>query len=120
MDKKTLEALKKCIEKYEKYVEIAKGAKEVITYYNRGKYGIILTPSACPLCDLFFNNNCRRCPIKINTGSIECGKTPYMPLSKYFLYEKYSNYKTNRRLKKLLQAEVDFLKSLLPEEVLGG
>lgn len=31
----------------------------------------------CPLCKLFFDNNCAGCPVAIDTGETSCRSTPY-------------------------------------------
>ena len=31
----------------------------------------------CPLCKMFFNDNCEGCPVKETTGLVSCDDTPY-------------------------------------------
>ena len=68
----------------------------------------------CPLCQLFFlkNDNCGGCPVFNKTGLDLCGGTPYGTWS-----GTGDTYKTatTPELKRLAQAELDFLKSLLPK-----
>ena len=100
MDKVTLSALKKSIEKWERR---AKGKK---------------TDDECPLCDLFrlyvvedddgsgefeFHENriCAGCPVFAKTGEIRCAGSPY---------DKWIDDESVENAKK----ELKFLKSLLP------
>lgn len=118
MNKETLEALKKCIEKYERYVEIAKNIKLTINFQASESYGLIFGVQQCALCNLFYDLYCDGCPIAINTNQTHCGGTLYESIINAIGAN--VNSKKNKLIIKLLQAEVDFLKSLLPEEVLGG
>lgn len=55
----------------------------------------------CPLCQMFLQiSTCRGCPVMARTGKPECRGTPYR-----------QSVNTNE----IAQAELDFLKSLLPE-----
>lgn len=91
MTKKTLKALRGSIQKWEKIVEG--------TGVDQGVYN-------CPLCQLFYRLDCKGCPVFERTGYPFCDKTPYREWEDDCTPE----------LKKLAQAEVDFLKSLLPKE----
>lgn len=100
MNDETLEALKGSIEKWEKIV--------AGTGINEG-------PLNCPLCQMFFIGHeyeeskiCRGCPVMEKTGQTRCGGTPYIDYEKSFLDPR------EPIMKKLAQAELDFLKSLLP------
>ena len=88
MDEGTLEALKGSIRKWEAIVN-GTGTDE------GGRN--------CPLCQLFRYDDdlCLRCPVMLHTGSDCCIGTPY---------RKYRDNKTTENA----QAELDFLKSLLP------
>ena len=88
-NKKTLKALQGSIKKWENIV--------AGTGVDRGTEN-------CPLCQLYINNRCEGCPVKKKTQLIGCLGTPYGA------YE--SSHKDH---KKLAQAEVYFLKSLLPK-----
>lgn len=91
MDAKTFEALKGSIQKWERIVE------------GTGRnYGAV----DCPLCELFNryeHDLCAGCPVSESTGRLGCGGTPY------------ENYRVTGTTE-AAQAELDFLKSLLPEE----
>jgi len=34
-------------------------------------------PDNCPLCKLYFDKNCKGCPVRIATGEILCDGSPY-------------------------------------------
>jgi len=87
MDAKTLEALKGSIAKWETVRETLK--QEGVT--------------DCPLCQLFYNNGCKGCPVSKKTRQINCCGTPFK--------EFYKDPSVARA-----QAELDFLKSLLPKD----
>jgi len=97
MKERTLAALKESIEKWERR---AAGDHD-------GKLGT----SGCPLCQLFNKNsydvtqNCIGCPVYETTGVRHCINTPYY------------TYAHGDRTDADAQAEVDFLKSLLPPAV---
>lgn len=58
----------------------------------------------CPLCQMFVHGKaatCRGCPVRTRTGKSSCDGTPYY-------YYEHGDTQT-------AQAELDFLKSLLPE-----
>lgn len=60
----------------------------------------------CPLCQMFvkgrsFNGECVGCPVMVRTGKLGCHGSPY--------------YDVILSQPKTVQAELDFLKSLLPE-----
>jgi hypothetical protein len=108
MKPSTLEALKLSIAKWETNAK-AQHWREVDIGAN-----------SCQLCR-FFNrdgmvyNQCFGCPVLAHTGRPYCGETPY---SEVFLtmhkFEEDENCMELDELRKLCQAEVDFLKSLLP------
>lgn len=101
MKKKTLVALKGSIEKWEKIVA-GKGK-------DRGTEN-------CPLCKLFWaqKQTCQYCPVERISKRGCCENTPY---------DAWNVWKENtekdrvvdKQSKQLAQAELDFLKSLLPE-----
>jgi hypothetical protein len=94
MDKKTLAALKRSIEKWEGN---ASGR-----YVRTGVYD-------CPLCGLFWNDRCSGCPVQARTGSKYCKASPYD-------YAEQAREGGDAMLfRKASQKEVEFLKSLLPE-----
>lgn len=100
MDAKTLEALQGSIEKWEAIV--------AGTGTNGG-------PCDCPLCQLYNVNSwlttdrCIGCPVMERTGLQLCADSPYMD------YEQAEEDNADKeQLEELAQAELDFLRSLLP------
>jgi hypothetical protein len=75
----------------------------------------------CALCEMFVENitgemlMCKGCPVSERTGESNCYRTPW-----YMVRDALSEWKcddceeTKNEYKKLAQAELDFLKSLLP------
>lgn len=107
MDEKTLAALNGSIAKWEAIVagdEIDDGVRN------------------CPLCVMFFYDDCAGCPVAEKTGNWSCIKSPYDSWSKYnnsnSRMRPISEQPQKRRAKltRLAQAELDFLRSLLPAE----
>lgn len=90
MDEQTITALKGSIAKWEAIVD---GTGE-----DDG-------PENCPLCQLFHGkpNYCKGCPVQERTGMHSCMDTPY------------ERYATDSETDETAQEELDFLKSLLPE-----
>jgi len=107
MDKKTLEALRKSIEKWEKIVA-GKGE-------DQGS-------SNCALCQLFMERGCRGCPVFFETGITACYDTPYddwinHQKDEHFYGSKIMGYIIKcPECKRLAQEELEFLKSLLPKK----
>lgn len=92
MDERTLAALKGSIEKWEKIV---------------AGTGLDKGPDNCPLCQLFYQDDCRGCPVYDFTGQIWCRGSPN---------EWYSQTEDGSAAEKsAAQAELDFLRSLLPD-----
>lgn len=94
MDKRTLEALKGSIAKWEAIV---------------AGTGIDLGPDNCPLCQQFYHiwsvdTNCVGCPVSTVTGKSCCRGTPY------------DTYDESGESKAVALQELNFLKSLLPTE----
>ena len=103
MDTKTLEALKASIAKWERNVQ-ATTPEEVKT-----------GPAECPLCKLFHGKLCNGCPVKEKVEYGFCVRTPYGDA------ERAADAWLRRPeaqpfFQKKAQDEVDFLKSLLPQE----
>jgi len=106
MNKKTLRALKKSIKKWEK----------IVAGKGKDKGG-----ENCALCKLFAEDECVDCPVYIKTGECGCGDTPYI---EWRSHQSYHFYTTEEEAfvvkcptcKELAQKELEFLKSLLPEE----
>ena len=69
----------------------------------------------CPLCQLFFTRRgpqqlfCEGCPVKERTGQPCCEGSPYQEWSE-------NPHASGDEAKRIAQAEVDFLRSLLPPE----
>lgn len=80
----------------------------------------------CPLCKLFFRPTneklwCQGCPVFDATGEVSCHDTPYEnyitdPLELHGVRIKDLLAIDQARVRPLAQAELDFLRSLLPEE----
>lgn len=109
MDKRTLKALKDSIRHWE---EIASGE------------GVERGTSNCALCKLFFADGCNGCPVRERSGQLCCCGTPYFDWCDVFEGQPRAGYREtkdagrrafNKTLRKAAQAELDFLKSLLPE-----
>lgn len=109
MDDRTLEALYGSIRKWEAIV-----AGE----------GVDEGPDNCPLCLLFYAPAlCRRCPVYQKTGASDCVGTPYIEWHKWAelletstVFARPDDAMPDPLGVRLAQAEVDFLKSLLPPE----
>jgi hypothetical protein len=111
MDAKTLEALKGSIAHWEKNAQAEHHYEFSVSAYD------------CPLCDLFLDASCRKCPVMALTGERFCGGSPYdaarQALHRWQYYDGIESDYGGRMeaASKAAQAEVAFLKSLLPEEV---
>jgi len=104
MDAKTLKALRGSIAKWE---AIVAGTGEDKGIFN------------CPLCLLFNSgdgNRCKGCPVAESVGEIFCFHTPYSEWSELDDDVVYDDNGLTAEGRRLAQAEVDFLKSLLPKE----
>ena len=93
MNAKTLEALLGSIAKWQ---AIIAGTAED---YGR---------TNCPLCQMFWENDCDGCPVKKKTGLEDCDGSPYEKIDKAYK----CGYK--QPPPELAKAELEFLKSLLP------
>ena len=89
MDERTLTALKESIAKWEKRAA--------------GDHSLKTGIDACPLCTLFHPRCISECPVAQKVGHSYCTETPY---------HKYIRDPTNETA----EAELNFLKSLLPVE----
>ncbi len=113
MDKRTLTALEGSIAKWE---AIVNGT------------GVDGGTDNCPLCKEFYNEAdeddeytqcCKNCPVSIAVeGQDSCCGTPYEKWGEYHILHNRNLYTQrvvfDEKSKQLAQAEVDFLKSLLP------
>lgn len=105
MDAKTLKALKGSIKKWER---IAAGT------------GLDKGDDNCPLCKVFKQGAviCGGCPVALHSGAVNCKNTPYLDWLNVENVIGGRNYNkaTTPQLKAAAQAELDFLRSLLPAE----
>ena len=103
MNKETLKALKGSIEKWENIVD----GKDVDN-----------ATEDCPLCQLFWDEDCESCPVCKKTGRNECSNTPYVKWRLHHI-EKHYGYTPLRNecpeCKEIAIEELNFLKSLLPK-----
>ena len=107
MNKKTLEALKGSIVKWEKIVDGT---------------GVDEGDRNCPLCTLFSDFGCSKCPVSLKVYDTVCGGTPYQNWTSHQNYKHNGIYNESKHVecpdcKRLAKKEVDFLKSLLPKEI---
>jgi len=103
MEKRTLTALKGSIAKWK---AIVAGTGE-----DRGN-------DNCPLCLEFWlkKRSCAQCPVAIATGKWGCEDSPYEDWDEAWSDDiDAARIATTSDLIELAQAELDFLKSLLPE-----
>lgn len=98
MDNKTLGALKGSIKKWQDIVD---------------GIGVDKSASNCPLCLLFIDDDCNGCPVMRRTGATYCEETPYYDARLTIGYAQLVKTDVQRAA---AQAELDFLKSLLPKE----
>lgn len=107
-DKRTLVALEKSIEKWQ---EIANGIG-----FSNGKYN-------CPLCALFWVNDCLGCPVSEKTHRVGCAGTPYSRWDDHMFKRHNIKEEWDRSgclcdiCKELAENEVAFLKSLRPKTI---
>lgn len=97
MNANTLEALKGSIAKWEAIV---------------AGTGIDEGDKNCPLCQAFAN--CDGCPVAEMTEQYACEGTPYYKFRSAL--DEFPGKAVTKKQKKLAQAELDFLRSLLPSE----
>ena len=100
MKPKTLRALYGAIEKWE---GIASGK------------GVDRGVANCPLCRLFYRYGCIDCPVALKSGHSECRNTPYGTWCVEATARNGGGVAITPRAKRAARAEVEFLKSLLPE-----
>jgi hypothetical protein len=100
MKKKTLDALKGSIRKWE---QIRDGLIE-----DQGTHN-------CPLCKLFHAFECVGCPIQQHTGQKGCVGSPYEAYNDIYFDDGDDEDSNPEHKKKLAQDELDFLISLLPK-----
>jgi len=110
MDKKTLEALKGSIKKWE-------------NIENWG--GIDKGSDNCPLCQVFGDNDCEDCPVMMKTGKTQCNGSPWLDFRRHIGAEHSNEPKDEAgwiiykvycdECKRLARKEKRFLISLLYE-----
>jgi hypothetical protein len=97
MDNQTLAALKGSIRKWENIV--------AGTGVDKGVFN-------CPLCELFWDDDCTGCPVSERTGLMNCRGTPYNMWEALTKRDDATHGDPERIA--AAQAELDFLRSLLP------
>jgi len=105
MDKETLEALKKSIEYWEDNLAFAMARK----YKN-----IDTTSESCALCEMFVYIDCCGCPVFDKVGILGCRSTPYGKVSSILNNAAFFGL-GYAGITKACRKELEFLKSLLPE-----
>lgn len=108
MDAKTLTALQESIAHWERNV----AAKQVDD--------VSIQSDDCALCAMFAKGRprpevCGGCPVTWVNGQKECEGTPYYD-ARFAYYSWDGGASTRKAFRKAAQAEVDFLKSLLPQD----
>ena len=97
MPARTLKALKGSVRKWEKIV-----AGDMVDKADAN----------CPLCQMFARITCDGCPVKAKSGQDQCWNTPY--LTKWKRVAGLGHTADSPAKKKAAEAELRFLKSLLP------
>lgn len=103
MDDKTLAALKASIAKWDRNAE----ADTPDAY--------LVDAEDCPLCDLFWRNECGGCPVKAATGQVCCDGSPYikaLAARRRWIFGAGPAFAAH----KAVRAEAAFLRSLLPKD----
>lgn len=96
--------------------ETLKALQESIAHWERlstgnTKQGEGIGYNHCALCELFWDNNCKDCPIYEHTKFMSCARTPYVEADRCF-----DEYGLNSpEFKEAALKELEFLKSLLPK-----
>lgn len=90
-----------------------KAIEKAIDKWNFVSYGLMQSKGRknCPLCVLFYDNDCYLCPIySTNPDNYKCKNTPCRKIKSYtYLYD-FPEMADN------VEREIIFLCSLLPEE----
>ncbi len=104
MDEKTLKALKASIRHWRANVRAIMPDQASVS------------ESDCVLCAQFISNSgCNGCPVKQRTGRMFCQRSPYMAArNAYLRWCGDDSLENRRKWRKQAQAELDFLRSLLP------
>ena len=102
MDAKTKEALLASIKHWEENLAAESPEQASVDGEN------------CALCQTF--TNCRSCPVFFSTGLPQCENTPYYLARVALQRWKFAQMPAQKKVwEEAAQAEIDFLKSLLPE-----
>lgn len=93
--------------------EVLEALEDSIAHWERMRDGTaaeheIPNVVSCALCVLFFYNDCDGCPVKEKTKHILCRRTPYRNASMC--------KSDDPKWHELHDAEVQFLRSLLPKQ----
>lgn len=110
MNSKTQKALLNSIEHWHQNLNIL-----ILNHLSNSPLttNINMTASTCPLCSLFFDSNCKNCPITINNPShCACTNTPYIDAANWF-YNGLTNHDYSLGYE-VISNELEFLISLLP------
>ena len=106
MEAETLKALQGSIEKWQRIV--------------RRTSAVDHGTQNCPLCTMFYEANCKSCPVRHATGQVHCYGSPYDEWSIHnFLCESLTHHHRTPGCKeclRLARAELAFLVRLLPDK----
>ncbi len=103
MSRATLRALKASIRHWQDNVEA-----EMPQQASTGESG-------CALCANFIAEECQGCPVKQKTGRKYCDRSPYRRArAAYVKWAEYNSLVNHTKFRAAAQAELDFLRSLLP------
>lgn len=119
MDKATV-VLNQSIKKWERILCVFKAGEGEEIYgsmkfrIGESKSVLELGTGDCPLCSVYYNDGCQECPVMKKTGLYRCIETPYNKIENIFkdIAWKGKKVKVTKRLIKLAEKEVRFLKSL--------
>lgn len=100
MPPETLAALKKSIEHWERLAT------------STAEDGEGVMSSSCPLCRLFLDKACGGCPVPKKTGRALCSRTPWAYAHAAYM----EDGKNSPQFRAAAQKELEFLRSLLPQE----
>ena len=88
--------------------------KDNLKAAKKGKIGAIhIGVSTCACCDLYFDNNCKDCPIYEYTGMSTCGATPYEDVAEEHSDVLYKKSPDLTNLIDTIEDEIDFLEEVL-------
>lgn len=80
--------------------------------------GVSVGVRRCALCNLFLQEACEGCPVAEATGQTRCNNSPYMGvLDALDIWDSEQSEDNSQNVKQAVQAELDFLKSLVPARV---